>query len=543
MRDGSRSIADIWELIASSVPDEPAVACGDELITWQQFDREADALGDFLLGRGLGSQAKVGEYLYNSVEYLEAMYGCFKAGLVPVNTNYRYVPEELARLWINADIEAVFFHGSFCNQIESIRSGLERIQLWVWVDDGSGPCPHWAVPYEALMAESTGMCAEVERGGDDPFILYTGGTTGAPKGTVWGQHDLFWYLNGAAVDPFPPGASDAQITQAVRNGARPAYLVSCPLMHGTGSFTALRALGQGGSVILIQSRSFDVAAVLEAVERRRAHTLVIVGDAFGRPILDALEQWPGRWDISSLEEIMSSGVMWSEENKRGLLRHNESMRLVDSLASSEALGIGRSTMTMEQSVPTSFFELSSNALIVDDQRRIVPPAPGASGRLAVRRSIPLGYYNDEVKTRETFFEVDGERLSVPGDFAMYGADGQVQLLGRGSQCINTGGEKVFPEEVEEVLKTHQRVSDAAVVGVPDDRFGHAVIAVVALGPGTVPTSTELIDHVKLRLASYKAPRKVVFVDSIPRTPSGKLDYGAIEKRLRTAAVPGLSVRA
>jgi fatty-acyl-CoA synthase len=288
--------------------------------------------------------------------------------------------------------------------------------------------------------------------------------------------------------------------------------------------------------VLVPGRSLDVAALLDAVGPARVHTMVIVGDAFGRPIVDALDQHPGNWDISCLEEVMSSGVMWSEDNKRAFLRHNTTMTLVDSLASSEALGVGRSTMTVDSSTPTATFELTSNAVIVDEKGAIVPPTPGASGRLGVRRSIPLGYYNDDENTRRTFVEIDGERLAIPGDFARYDAHGKVQLLGRGSTCINTGGEKVFPEEVEEALRTHDAVADVAVVGVPDDRFGQSIVAMVALSTrAVVPTPAELARHVRTQLASYKAPRTILIVDAVPRTPSGKLDYPAIEHRLQARA--------
>ena len=533
MPNAPRSIADIWGLIADAIPDAPALVYGTKVVTWREFDRDADRVGAALLERGLGPQAKVAQYLYNGTEYLVTVYGCFKAGLVPVNTNYRYAPPELEYLWTNADVEAVFFHGTFRPQVDAIRSRLDKIRLWIWVDDRTGPCPPWAVSYEDFLAGSARPCAPVGSSGDDLYLLYTGGTTGMPKGVMWRQHDLFWYLNGGSVEPIPPGASDSEIGDGVRRGRRPAYLVACPLMHGTGSLTAFRALGQGGSVVLVPGHSLDIAALLGAVARAHVHTLVIVGDAFGRPIADALDQHPGDWDISCLEEIMSSGVMWSEGNKRALLRHNTSMTLVDSLASSEALGIGRSTMTADTGTPTATFELSSNAVIVDDQGAVIPPTPGATGRLAVRRSIPLGYYKDEEHTRQTFVEIDGERLAIPGDFARYDADGKVQLLGRGSSSINTGGEKVYPEEVEEALKTHGAVADVAVVGMPDDRFGQSIVALVALSAGAVvPTSDELSRHVKTRLASYKAPRTFVIVDAVPRTPSGKLDYPAIAHHLQ-----------
>lgn len=538
MPNTSRSIADLWALIAAAVPHAPALACGTTLVTWSDFDNKAGALGAGLLKHGLTPEAKVAQYLYNGTEYLISVYACFKAGMVPVNTNYRYQAPELEGLWANADVDAVIFHGIFRHNIERVRSRLDRVRLWIWVDDDTDSCPSWAVSYNDLLAENVGPSVGTQPHGDGLYILYTGGTTGAPKGVMWSQQDLFWYLNGAAVNPIPSSASDEQIAESVQRGQRPAYLIACPLMHGTGSLSAFRALGQGGSAILIPGRSLNVAALLDAVARHSVHTLIIVGDAFGRPIVEALDRQPDRWDLSSLQQIMSSGVMWSEDNKRAFLRHNPSMTLVDSLASSEALGIGRSTMTIDKGVPTATFELSTNAVIVDETGSIVPPRPGAIGRLAVRGSIPLGYYKDEEKTRRTFIDIDGDRYAIPGDYAHYDADGNVHLLGRGSMCINSGGEKVFPEEVEESLRTHRAVADAAVVGIPDIRFGQSIVAVVALSAGVPePDPTELVKHVRTHLAAYKTPRTILVVGAVPRTPSGKLDYPAIETLVATKVTP------
>ena len=298
-------------------------------------------------------------------------------------------------------------------------------------------------------------------------------------------------------------------------------------MHGTGGFTALECLNEGGRVVTLPSHHFDPIELLDTIERERVNACVIVGDAFAKPILAALDAEPGRWDLSSLVGIISSGVMWSEETKQGLLRHHPGMLLVDAFSSSEALGIGSSVSSAGGAAETAQFTLGPEVRVVDDDGHDVEPGSGQPGVLALGGRIPLGYYKDEAKSATTFRTIDGRRYSVPGDFAEVRADGSIHLLGRGSVSINTAGEKVYPEEVEEVIKAIDGVVDAVVVGIPDDRFGEEIVAVVELAPGTPPgsvTAEGVIDWVKDRLASYKAPRRVRFVDSIGRSPAGKVDY-------------------
>jgi fatty-acyl-CoA synthase len=303
-------------------------------------------------------------------------------------------------------------------------------------------------------------------------------------------------------------------------------------MHGTGALTSFGAFDAGGSVVTLTGTSFDVVELLDTVERERVNTVAIVGDAFARPILAALDAEPGRWDLSSLVLMVSSGVMWSEATKQGLLRHHPGLLLVDTFASSEALGIGASVSSGAGTSRTAAFVLGERTRVVDDDGRDVVPGSGVVGRVAVKGRTPIGYYKDPAKTAATFLVIDGERYSVPGDHATVDADGTLRLLGRGSVCINTGGEKVFPEEVEEVLKTHPAVRDAVAVGVPDDRFGEVVAAVVEPAAGAAVHEGDVIDHVRDRLAAYKAPRRVVVVDAIGRAPNGKVDY----RRLRALVV-------
>jgi fatty-acyl-CoA synthase len=359
-------------------------------------------------------------------------------------------------------------------------------------------------------------------------MLYTGGTTGMPKGVMWRQDDLFARLNGGGFRRYPPeGSIDDVRAELGSGGPGMTLLPACPLMHGTGCFTAMECLSEGGRVVLLTGRQFDPVDLLDTIERERVNCTVIVGDAFARPLLAALDTEPGRWDLSSLVAIVSSGVMWSEETKQGLLRHHEGMLLVDAFGSSEAVGLGTSVSSGTKAAETARFTLGTDVRVVDEEGRDIVAGSGQVGVLALGGRIPVGYYKDDTKTRATFRVIDGIRYSVPGDYAEVRADGSIHLLGRGSVCINTGGEKVYPEEVEEVVKTVDGVVDAVVVGIPDDRFGEAIVAVVQLAPDVAADSVpaeSVVDHVKGRLASYKAPRRVRFVETIGRSPSGKVDY-------------------
>jgi 3-oxocholest-4-en-26-oate---CoA ligase len=529
------NFADVWELVADARADELALAHGTERLSWTEFDRRADRFAEELIGAGLVHQSKVAQYLYNSPAYLETVFGAFKAGMVPVNTNYRYTEDELVYLWSNADVEAVVFHGSFTERASLARPRLPGVRRWWWVDDSTEACPEWAEPYEGALAASGASKVQGPwgRSGDDMLFIYTGGTTGMPKGVMWRQDDLFVILNRTAGLRYPEngGLDGVRATIASPSKHPPARLVpGPPLMHGTGLFTAMSVLSSAGSVVMLESRHLDIEALLDTVQSERVTELSIVGDAFAKPLLAALEKHPGRWDISSLWLIISSGVIWSEEVKQGLLRHNPRLTMVDSLGSSEALGMARSTSRLGETAATAGFRLGPDAKVITDDGGEVAPGSGEQGRLAIRGRGPVGYYKDPDKTAATFVQIGSERWTLPGDFATVLDDGTLKLLGRGSVCINTGGEKVFPEEVEEVLKLHPAVADAVVVGVPDDRFGEAVAAVVEYGPADVrPQPGELTEWVRARLAAYKAPRFVCAVDTIGRSPSGKVDYARLRE--------------
>jgi 3-oxocholest-4-en-26-oate---CoA ligase len=528
------SFADVYDAIARAIPDRPCQIQGDRVVTWGELDRRADALGAALLAAGLQRQSKVACYLHNCPEYLETVVAAFKVAMAPVNTNYRYGPEEIRYLFDNADVEAVVFHSSFAPLLDGIRASLPGVRVWFIVDDGDGDGagsdrPVWATPYEQVVSTGARPDLTWSRSPDDLLLLYTGGTTGMPKGVMWRQDDLFNVVGagGSPVTGVPPATSVDEIV--ARLPADPSggvvMVVACPLMHGTGQFSALIAMIGGGAVVTLPDpRHFDVAALFTTIERRRATNVVIVGQAFAGPMLEHLDAHPGRYDLSSVNLVSSSGVMWSQENKQGLLRHLPQAMLFDSFGSSEAVGLGASVSVAGAPEQTARFMIGPNNAVFTEDGRRVEPGSDDIGQIAVGGFLPVGYFKDEAKSAATFRTVEGRRWSIPGDFATVNADGTIRLLGRGSVCINTGGEKVFPEEVEEVLKVHPAVRDAVVVGLPDERFGERICAVVEPAPGAAVDLDDLKAHVTSNLAAYKAPRDLVVVDTIGRAANGKVDY-------------------
>jgi acyl-CoA synthetase (AMP-forming)/AMP-acid ligase II len=533
------NFADCWEVVAQQVPDAPAQVQGDRRITWSELDRRANGVAQALLDAGVEEQDKVAQYLYNGPEYLESMFATFKAGLAPINTNYRYLDDELVYLWDNGDAVAVVFHGTFADRIEGIRERLPRVKLWLWVDDGAGPCPEWASPYEAAAEAGTDGAVRGPwgRDGDHLLLLYTGGTTGMPKGVMWRQDDLFRTLVGTINPAVRDAEPDLQLIRDAVQGPGLTGLPACPLMHGTGCFTQLIVLSGGGCTVTLEARNLDIDEMFATIERDSVNTIAIVGDAFAKPMVRALDAAPGKYDLSSLVVISSSGVMFSEASKQALLAHHPGMMIIDAFSSSEALGMGQSVSSAAGTSTTAKFTVGEHTKVITDDGRAVEPGSGETGRVAVGGWQPIGYYKDEAKSAATFIMFDGKRYSVPGDYATVEADGSLTLLGRGSVCINTGGEKVYPEEVEEVLKTHDAVADAVAVGIPDDKFGEAITAVVELVPGARFDEGDIVVHVKDKLAAYKAPKRVLPIDTIGRAPNGKVDY----KRLKGWAADELGV--
>src|SRR5262245_22655401 len=532
--------ADVWETVADTLPSSPCLVQGQRRATWAEVDRRADGVAAGLVAAGLQHQDKVAQYLYNCPEYLESVYACFKAALVPVNTNYRYVDDELVYLWDNADAAAVVFHGAFTDACARVRDRAPKVKVWLWVDDGTAPCPDWAIPYESLAADpaATRFAPPWGRSPDDLFLIYTGGTTGLPKGVMWRQEDLFLNGNRTAKIRYPVEGDVGDVARALAEaGTGPVHVPVPPLMHATGSVTSFAVFGSGGSVALLPSRSFDAVETLEVIAGERAASVVIIGDVSAKPILDALDAEPDRWELSSVRVLSSTGTVWSASVKERLSAYLPRAILVDVYGASEAIGVTSSIMKPGSRGETARFDGTDDARVVsEDGTRFLEPGSGERGLLARRGNTSIGYYKDDEKTSTIVRVIDGQRWVVPGDWATLDADGTITLLGRGSGTINTGGEKVFPEEVEEALKEHSAVRDVVVVGVADDRFGETVAAVVELEAGHDLTLDELAAHARERLAAYKVPRRIAIVPSLERAANGKVDRVEWQRRADASAV-------
>jgi acyl-CoA synthetase (AMP-forming)/AMP-acid ligase II len=519
----SWNYAEVWRQLAEIQGDAVAIEQGSRSVSWREFDQASRSLASWMRQQGVADEAKVALYLHNCPEYLVGFAAALFNKSIPVNTNYRYGVDELVYLFENADAEVLIFHGTFTSVVDSLRTELPQLRHYLFVDDHTAPCPSWATPFDDAASTPIGELPQLS--GDDMIFLYTGGTTGMPKGVMWRQDDLFARLNSGGFRRFDE-ESNAQVLAEVVLSDGPGYSVlpACPLMHGTGLFTAINALGGGGRVVLLPSRHFSADELALVIDDHDVNVVVIVGDPFARPLLRCLEANPDRYSLKSVFAFLSSGAMWSEEIKRGLLNFQPEMMLVDAFSSSEALGMGSSVSSGQAMEQTARFTLGADVRVISDAGTDVAAGSQEIGRLILGGRIPLGYYKDEAKSAATFQVVNGVRYSVPGDMAMVNSDGTIHLLGRGSQCINTAGEKVFPEEVEETLKTHPAVADACVVGVADQEYGQRIVAAVELHPGRHADEVELIAHVKTRLASYKAPRAIRTVDSIGRAVNGKMDY-------------------
>jgi fatty-acyl-CoA synthase len=510
--------------------------CGDRRFTWADFDRRADALAADLIAAGLGHQSKLAAYLHNGPEYLEAYHAAVKAAMVPVNVNYRYGPSELLYLLDNADAEAVVFHAQFAPVMDGIREKLGRVRRWYVVSDGFD-LPDWAVPYEDVVTARTERVRPAwGRSGDDLLFLYTGGTTGMPKGVMWRQADLVGVLGGGGnpLVGLPPAAGLDELRARISDGKGAiVQLPACPLMHGTGQFSAFLAMNLGGTVVTIPDPKFDAAELWATAVAEGVQAIAIVGDAFARPMLAELDAHPAQYDLSKLRLINSSGVMWSQEVKDGLLRHIPQVFLFDSLGSSEAVGMAVSVAGAGLSATTARFGLGEGVRVLGPDDGDIRPGSGEVGVIALPGYLPIGYYKDPDKSARTFRVIDGKRYTIPGDCATVDADGTIHLMGRGSAVINTGGEKVYPEEVEEVIKRLPEVLDSVCVGVPDERFGERVCALVQLAPGASLEPQAVSDAVRAELAGYKVPRVVHFIDNIGRSPAGKVDYPGLRQKAVT----------
>ena len=529
--------ASVWEAIADVIGDETAVVHGNTRRSWTEYDDRAARMAAAYTAAGLGPDSKIGLYMYNGNEYLEAQFGGFKMRGVPVNVNYRYLDEELWYLLDNADAEALVFHSSLADRVARVVDRLPKLKLLVEVDDGGAGQVPGALAYEAVLAGHDPM-PRITRAEDDIYMLYTGGTTGMPKGVMYAMGGM---TGGFVTSGFPllglAAPSDASEIAGLVKGAADAgnrliSIPAAPLMHGTGVWLgAFIPHLAGGVVATLQNRSLDADELLRLVEAEGVTNLTIVGDAFAKPIIRALDAAiaAGRpYDTSSLKMVISSGVMWTAEVKEQLLDRVEQLVLLDAIGSTEG-SMGMS-ITMKGLPPSTakFSQMPTTKVFTDDDRE-VQPGSGEIGMVAAGGNVPLGYFKDPEKSARTFRVINGQRYSFPGDLAMVADDGSLILLGRGSQVINSGGEKIFPEEVEEAVKRVAGVHDCLVVGIDDEKFGQAVTAVVSLNDGASATEGEIIAGVKGQLAGFKAPKRVVFVAQVPRAPNGKADYKAAKQ--------------
>ena len=523
--------ATAFELIADAIPDQAALICGDDTRTWAEFDERAARIAGLLNAHGLGPHSKVGIYLHNSNEYSEAHHGIFKIRGCPVNVNYRYKSDELTYLLDNADAEAVIFQSTYAMRIWEIREKLPKVKVWIQIDDGTESLLHGAIDFEQSIRSAV-AAPRIDRPFDDVYMLYTGGTTGMPKGVMYHNGTFCQGLAsaGLALSGLAPPTAVTQLPGYARQlkemNALPISLAACPQMHGTGLWLGtLLPMLCGGAVVTISKLGLDPDLLFSEVEAHRITDIAIVGDAFAKPMLGALDAAQANgspYDITSLKRIISSGVMWSSEVKQGLLAHHD-MMLMDTMGSTEG-GMASNVSTRESAAQTAKFQLSEGVRVFADDGRVITAGSGEVGKIGLSGQVPIGYYKDPKKSAETFREIDGVRYSFPGDFARVEADGSITLLGRGSMCINSAGEKVYPEEVEEVVKRHEAIYDCLVVGVPDERFGERVVAVASLREGAQADPTTLMEYTREHLASYKAPRHVLLVEQVRRAPNGKADY-------------------
>ncbi|GDY31616.1 acyl-CoA synthetase [Gandjariella thermophila] len=518
------NIADLVEHAVDLVPDRVAVICGERRVTYAQFEERTNRLAHYLAERGVGPGEHIGVYARNSIAAIEAMVAAYKLRAVAVNINYRYVQNELRYVFDNADLVALVHERRYAPLVAEVLPGVPNLKQVLVVGDESTEdfAGYGGVAYEDALAGASPTRDFGERSPDDVYILYTGGTTGYPKGVLW-RHEDVWRTLGGGID-FLTGEPLADEWQQARDGANGGVLVRfplAPLIHGAAQWASLQSLFSGGTVVL--SPRFDADEVWRAIERHRVNVLAIVGDAMARPLIEAYHR--GGYDASSLVAVSSTGALFSPSVKEQYLDALPNVVITDAVGSSESgfAGIGMLQRGADFSGGVRV-NPGRDTVVLDEDNRPLEPGSGLVGRLARGGHVPLGYYKDPEKTAAMFVEVDGRRYVTPGDFARVEADGSITLLGRGNMCINTGGEKVYPDEVEGALKSHPDVFDALVVGVPDDRLGQRVAAVVQPRPGHTLDYAALDAHVRTRIAGYKTPRSLWVVDEITRTPSGKADY-------------------
>lgn len=525
--------ADIFEGVVDRVPDREAIVHGSTRLTYKELDARSNKAANALKKLGIKKGSHIGIYAFNCVEWLEIMLGAYKLCAIPININYRYVEEELKYLIDNADMEAIFYHKQFSNKLENIKSHLPLLKDFICIEDNSGEDDviYKSFYFEDLIANEDESRLDVDRSGDDKYILYTGGTTGMPKGVVWRMEDVLMTLGGGidAVTgekyPTPEAFADKCLQDQT------IALALAPFMHGGAQWQSFNSFFSGWKLIINDQVSFDADYVWEVVAKEKVMNLTIMGDAMGRPLCDALPRAIEKGlDLSSLFVLSSTASVFSASIKDTILEYLPNLFLIDAVGSSETGATGVNIHTKDGKLKDSgggpkFTKPNFSEILNLDTKEVIPPSDTETiGYLARKGHVPVAYYKDEEKSKKTFIEVDGIRYSIPGDMAKYEEDGQMTLLGRGSVSINSGGEKIFPEEVEMALKAHPNIFDCLVVGVKDDRWGQKVVAVIQRRENNELSLDDIKDVASKYIASYKMPKEIVFSEIIERAPSGKPNY-------------------
>ena len=516
----SYNLSVLFEAVVDADRDREVLVVGDRRLTYAALDERANRLANHLAAAGIGPGDHVGLQLANGSEYIEGMFAAFKLRAVPVNVNYRYVEAELRHLFDDADLRALVVHGQFADRAAEVAADIDGLdEILIVADDTPTTAP--GADHEQALAAASPARPDVDgRSSDDLYITYTGGTTGMPKGVVWRHEDIFKAaMGGGDITQLGNWVSGPDELAARLPETGVVGLATPPLMHASAHWLACHQLFTGGKVVLVPHGRFDPAEIWQLVTDEGVFMLIIVGDAMARPLLDEFEANGERHRVAGLWVIASGGAILSEAAKERIRRLLPDRMIVDAFGSSETGVLGN-----KSGKEGATFQLNDQTAVVADDGTIVPPGSGVVGRLARRGHVPLRYHKDPDKTARTFMEIDGARFVLPGDMATVEPDGTITLLGRGSLCINTGGEKVYPEEVEEPLIGHPDVDDVLIVGVDDERWGQRVTAVVQAAAGADPRLEDLQAFLRAHVAGYKIPRGMVLVDQIVRSPAGKADY-------------------
>jgi len=536
------NVADLIERVAANVPDREAVVCGSKRATYKHFDEISNQFARYLISIGLGKGDHIGIYAYNSIEWIEAMIACYKIGAVPININYRYVEDELLYIFADADVKAVVYDVDFSDNINRIRSRLPLLHHFIYLDNyhekDNYPTVAGAMDYVEA-CKTTAAVNFPSRSADDHYVLYTGGTTGMPKGVVWKQGDAVMVFGGGInMYTQEPIATPEEMADRCLDPAHfsPKTINMAPLMHGAAQWGVLRAIFEGGTVVQLSKKSFDPHEVWQQVEAEGVNVIMVTGDAMAKPLMDAYEAGntlPGKegnpYNASTILAFASTSAVFSPALKDKFAENIPTAVITDNIGSSES-GFTGTTIHEKGKAETNAggprVNPARNVVVLDEEYHLIPAGDPRVGLLAKGGYTPIEYYKDLKKSAETFITApDGMRYTIPGDMARHNADGTITMLGRGSLCINSGGEKIYAEEVEMAVKSHEDVYDCLVAATPDERFGQCVTALIELRKGVRQTTLEEIHEAcKTHIARYKVPRRIYYVDQIKRAPSGKADY-------------------